>query len=944
MRQFKMICLGLSLTLIACGDKDDVSYSWSNSNNGGNNFNGPDDTDDDTADTSDTTDTTDTNETGEPGPDSGEELGVGEFDNPGDVVVEIDEDDGITEVVLSDAGGESNTGHEFYLVMVNPNDETLGFSLDYAQTESAIDTGGGSEEEPASEPPQMPTAPAASKIKKRSTVSPQRQRLRQAIKDGKVKGIQPPAVPPPPFTSADVGIARQEFSVRDSLDDEMSYERIEAKLWAVGDTVAIWVDEAVAIDWDYDCDGTIDQPAVFDSFGFDNCDLQTIANIVDVNIFPNITTQFGDASDMNSDSKVSVVISPVLNQMTRTSSDEEVQLVGSYADPEVDLNDYDPDENPGSDGQEVIYVFAPDPYGFHNPNAQTTIQEYTDVSLGYQIARAYFRLISYNQHVLVNEGEAEAVWVTEGMAALAADLVGYGSPNYRGVWDYLDAPHLHSLTSIEETGAISTSTFGPQYLFFRWIADAFGTEALQGIVQSEDTDVDNIATVLDDDFVNLVLKWQLAMLSTNSTTAGTGLPISPEDFPPYAAVTTVSAPVGNPQQGDLYGANGYQVGIEVSGVNYYYEGGTTLTPTENESNRVLTAHQDHSTFLYGKEFYGSIKDGYGAQVVRIADVPFSQTALEIRASTAGYTAAIIRAEDPGVPDYAKDVLYAPSDANSIQMATLPANGDQIYAVGEISSAGLTVSVDPDETETQVSVYDTDRYRLSLSNYAPGQLINIAVWLDYRYASISGDIDLADPWLAVVPESYLPVPTVTGTQSGACTDGISFGYPYRLLEHLYAQVMLAPDPYTESDLYTGASELPDDGDTGSAAIETFDPCGSMESEATTCEFDWDRDGVLDENEPQPETFLQQVQVMQCTMAGGDLSSFVPVGLEIIDADQSDEDSLSSYDRTLNIGGTSAEDKEGAFLKTTVMGGEEYIIVVGSSSGTGPYELTVQRLPE
>ena len=66
-------------------------------------------------------------------------------------------------VVLSDAGGESNASHEFYLVMVNPNDETLGFSLDYSQTGSAIDTGGGSEEEPL-EPPQMPTAPAASKV------------------------------------------------------------------------------------------------------------------------------------------------------------------------------------------------------------------------------------------------------------------------------------------------------------------------------------------------------------------------------------------------------------------------------------------------------------------------------------------------------------------------------------------------------------------------------------------------------------------------------------------------------------------------------------------------------------------------------------------------------------------------------------------------------------
>ena len=40
-----------------------------------------------------------------------------------------------------------------------------------------------------------------------------------------------------------------------------------------------------------------------------------------------------------------------------------------------------------------------------------------------------------------------------------------------------------------------------------------------------------------------------------------------------------------------------------------------------------------------------------------------------------------------------------------------------------------------------------------------------------------------------------------------------------------------------------------------------------------------------------------------MAGGD-HSFVPVGLEVIDADQADED-LYSYDRTLNIGGASAK---------------------------------------
>ena len=76
---------------------------------------------------------------------------------------------------------------------------------------------------------------------------------------------------------------------------------------------------------------------------------------------------------MNADGKVSVVITPVLNQMTRGLDEEELEidldisLVGSYADPSIDLSDYEPSENPMSDEEEVIFLHAPDPYGFHNP-------------------------------------------------------------------------------------------------------------------------------------------------------------------------------------------------------------------------------------------------------------------------------------------------------------------------------------------------------------------------------------------------------------------------------------------------------------------------------------------------------------------------------------------------------------------------------------------------
>ena len=93
-------------------------------------------------------------------------------------------------------------------------------------------------------------------------------------------------------------------------------------------------------------------------------------------------------------------------------------------------------------------------------------------------------------------------------------------------------------------------------------------------------------------------------MSTHSTSAETGLDIDVDDFPPYAEVSFVQAPVSNPTSGQLYGANGYQVGIDVGDLNYYYEGGTTSDPSENTGKRVVLNHTDHSTFAFGQEFFG----------------------------------------------------------------------------------------------------------------------------------------------------------------------------------------------------------------------------------------------------------------------------------------------------------------------------------------------------
>ena len=202
-----------------------------------------------------------------------------------------------------------------------------------------------------------------------------RTNLRQAKAAGRLGTAKPEGAPPPPLDASDVGTARQEFRVRDSVTDDSSFDLVDAKLWALGDTVAIWVDDDVAIDWDYECDGVVDVVDSRNAYGFDNCDLETIANIVDTNIVPNIRDAFGLESDVNEDGKISVVITPVLNYMTQFSEDEDEAgtLVGSYADPEVDLTDFDVQDNPMSDEQEVIYVHAPDPYGYFNNEVRVDV-------------------------------------------------------------------------------------------------------------------------------------------------------------------------------------------------------------------------------------------------------------------------------------------------------------------------------------------------------------------------------------------------------------------------------------------------------------------------------------------------------------------------------------------------------------------------------------------
>ncbi len=892
--------------------------------------------------------------TGDPGTgtkdthDTGEDPGSSGFDDPGDInKLEGDEKGDGYELDLVDLSGDSNKDQEFFLILVNDQEEDQGYQIWYTQAEEAV--GGDEGDSGAAGPPPAQDSPRAKNQPVSHQPTPFRQQLRQRIEAKGGPGLN---APPPPMPLA-VG-DEDEFHVRSDISDDSQYEAVMATLWALGDTVAIWVDQSVNIDHDVECDGIIDYPAEYDAYGFDNCDLETIAGIVDKNIMVNLQYLLGDFSDVNEDGRVSVLITPVLNGIPRSSDDEDewANVLESYADPEVDLNDYHSSENPGSDEQEVIFVFAPDPYGYLNPDAPATIEEYTGMALAAQIAQTVAQLIMYNYHVIEMEGETEEGWVTQGIAAVAADLVGFGAIFYDDAWDYADATHLYSLADEDvDPAQLSVASRGAQYLFFRWLVDTYGEEILTQIVQTDATGADNVVAAVqmmgDSDIANLAdlaLRWQGALLTTGVTDADGGELADPEVYPPYADAVTISAPTDVPETGQVgvyYGANGYQQGINVHGVNIYMEGGTTDSPEEIESLRVTMGNSDHFTYVPGFYFYGYAVANYGAQVVRLADIEYDAAALNLQGGE--FAGSVIRWNDPEGEDIATDAVYSSLDTSAVSLPALPEDGSPVYAIGELHDGTFAIYTVSGGESTVQDVYDTDRWLLDLSGYALGDNIDLVIWLDRHYEDTNGNIAPYDPWFALAPVDWVPTAIAQDPSRALCpADGADeFSYPESLLEHLFYQEVLSYEPLGEEYGGSGGNTKKKKKlDTGTATSSgDFDPCGEESEEETSCVDDYDLDGVPDADEPIPENFMEQVLVRQCTL-DKDLLSEEPYSADWFDADTTDDDESPTMDRIGNTGGMADSSGEEAYMEVRLEGGYQYLLVVGGGTDSGTYEITIQ----
>lgn len=773
---------------------------------------------------------------------------------------------------------------QFMLVLVNPNDAPVGFQISQ------------SEEPPIPEP----SSSAATRAQRPTT--PQRiQRKARMFQSGACV---------PALSDADLHADPVNFYFRTDIslytEDNERLTRA-ANLRALGEHVAVYVDEETPIDIDTDCadpQNAIQHSPVGPAFGFNNCALEEVVEVFDANIYPTVTNLYGEPSDVDQDCRVTVFLSHRLNGLTETnaSTNDDTFIVKSFVEPEVDLWLNDSVVNPGSNQAEMLYVFAPDPVALWSGHA-VQLEDYLNYDLAGRLAVSLADLVQYGAHREVTDRPldpsspddlahpaAEADWLNDGLSLLAADLTGFGATVYPDAWIYMDRSYLLPLVSNNTLESFQDR--GGQYLFARYLYDLLGPAAVTDLVNAETTGVDSITALIADEapsFDDFLLQWAIAMTVSGRDQGDVNhTPLVPDtEVPNYkVSSTVVVANPEAPQPGELYGANGFQQGYNIRGFNRTYVDGTNpLGPVELSALLYKTENLDPLVLHPQAPFFGHVQGDFSVLTILVSGLEQETNYLYIQAEGGrDLIGAVVRVEDtrPKNQRLILEGVDGPILTTVVDLGELDVNGAERNVIGRVDgpnaldvnssldapepgdddSAGGPPQGDDDDDDAagdddddsaaeETGVNDVDRFGFRIS----GQAQLVGIWLDRRFSNVEGAAGLADPFLAVVRAEDVPDifdydqwnfgPGAPISGPYVCADPDLFLFPIELMDWTYAQGVLIPEPSVEG-FDNFMSDL--------AAPPGPQPL-------FTCEFDHDQNGIADSEEPSPQTLAEQIGLRQ-----------------------------------------------------------------------------------
>ena len=325
--------------------------------------------------------------------------------------------------------------------------------------------------------------------------------VRQARAAGAPMAAAPP--PPAPAPPPTVG-ARRTFKVCASIDATgcATFANVPATASYVGAHAAIFVDDSA--------------PAG----GLSAADIAQIGAQFDNDLYPIDVNAFGIESDVDANGVVIVLLTKTVNGLVAKPECETSFIVGFFLGADI---------FPGTSAQynngEVFYGLLPEP----SPPATRCAYSVSSVKrlLPSTFIHEFQHMISFNQKVLLRNGDTEVLWLNEALSHIAEELGGlhYDSLNNAtaasqflvgNLYDaflYLRNPNEFALVTESSTGTLEER--GGEWLFLRYLADRFGAGILKQLVATSDLGAANVVARTGTPFATLLGRWALAVYVTD---------------------------------------------------------------------------------------------------------------------------------------------------------------------------------------------------------------------------------------------------------------------------------------------------------------------------------------------------------------------------------------------------------------------------------------------
>jgi hypothetical protein len=282
-----------------------------------------------------------------------------------------------------------------------------------------------------------------------------------------------------------------------------TFDAVTAVARSVGAKAAIYLDKTVPTD----------DP-------LQQADLDELARTFDTYHHPIDVAAFGNESDLDANGVVVILLTDAVNALTPDCTNG--RILGYFWGGDM-LS------IAGSNNAEIFYAMVPAP---NSGSCTGATRKNTLDRLKPTLIHEFQHMISFNQHALVRGGPSEVTWLNEGLSHFAEELGGtlipndecvgfvscrsqYTSGDLLNAYDYLSDTEGHYL--VYPSGSTGTlEERGAAWLFVRWLADQFGTDAngsnvTRALVNTQQQGAANVAAVTGQPFETLVAEWMLAV-------------------------------------------------------------------------------------------------------------------------------------------------------------------------------------------------------------------------------------------------------------------------------------------------------------------------------------------------------------------------------------------------------------------------------------------------